>query len=131
MPHNPKTEYYRSYTQEIGDKKAFYEFVVPMTPKNWLFNETCEMFTKVISGGAKPTALAISVLDVKQPADWEGEPSSNKHLCYAHFLLDGHHKTFIASQLQKPITLLSFLAVNESICSAEEISVVQKLLSRL
>jgi hypothetical protein len=130
LPHYPKTEYYRSHTENIGDNKALFEFVIPMTPKTWLKQETSEMFTRHIADGAKPTDLAIAVLDVKQPADWEGDPAINEHLCYAHFLLDGHHKMFAAHQLQKPIMLLSFLSVNECIAQTEQIERVQDLFSR-
>jgi hypothetical protein len=121
LPHYPKTEYYRTTSREIGDRKALFEFVVPMIPKNWLKKETWKGFQAQINRREKPTALAISVLDTKQPADWDESSAINQHWCLAHFLLDGHHKVFAASQLHKPITLLSFLAVGESIAYRSEI----------
>ncbi len=121
LPHYPKTEYYRTLTRDIGDKKALFEFVVPMIPKNWLKKDTWKAYQAQISRREKPTALAISVLDTKQPADWDESSPVNQHWCLAHFLLDGHHKVFAASQLHRPITLLSFLAVGESIAYRSEI----------
>jgi hypothetical protein len=129
LPHYPKTEYYRSLIQTIGDEKALFEFVVPMVPKNWLKKDTWTWFAERITTGAKPTALAITVLDVKQPANWEGNPLINEHWCLAHFLLDGHHKMYAASQTNKPITLLSFLAVDECIANEGEVEKALQLLS--
>jgi hypothetical protein len=77
----------------------------------------------------QPTALALSVLDVKQPADWDGEPAITEHYCLAHYLLDGHHKTHAASELNKPITMLSFLAIDESLASEKEIKQVVDVLN--
>jgi hypothetical protein len=121
LPHYPKTEYYRGLTREIGDKRGFFEFVVPMMPKNWLQKDTWKSYLTQIDRGGRPTALSIAVLDTKQPSEWSGNPAINQHWCLAHFLLDGHHKMFAASQLHKPITLLSFLAVGESIAYRSEI----------
>ena len=42
-----------------------------------------------------PAALAVSILDVKEAVDSETEVKT--HRCFAHFLLDGHHKVFAAS----------------------------------
>jgi len=38
-----------------------------------------------------------------------------------HYLLDGHHKTFAAASMSKPITLLSFLSLGESLATKQEI----------
>jgi hypothetical protein len=56
-------------------------------------------------------------------------PAINQHWRLAHFLLDGHHKVFAASQAHKPITLLSFLAIGESIAYRSEIDRVIKVLA--
>jgi hypothetical protein len=130
LPHYPKTTYYRSDTQQIGNKKAFFEFVVPMVPNNWLKEETWQNYIEKLSNGKKPTALAISVFDTKQPANWNGDPSINEHWCLAHFLLDGHHKIYAAAKDRQPITLLSFLAIEESISYKAEIDQMLNLLSQ-
>lgn len=121
LPHYPNTEYYRTLTKGLGDGAALFEFVVPMVPKNWLDKDTVAAYTEDMQQGAQPTAIAISTLDIKQPAEWEGDPAITAHYCQAHFLLDGHHKCFAASQIGKPITLLSFVARDECIASSEEI----------
>ncbi|MBE9002065.1 hypothetical protein IQ274_28640 [Nostoc sp. LEGE 12447] len=74
-----------------------------------------------IAHGGQPTAFAVSVLDVKQPAVWEDNPEITEHWCLAHYLLDGHHKIYAAAQTNKPLNLVSFLAVDESLASEEEI----------
>lgn len=42
LPHYPKTEYYRSRTKDLGEKRMLFEFVVPMFPGNWLKAEEVE-----------------------------------------------------------------------------------------
>lgn len=128
LPHHPKIEYYRSAAKDFGGRRRLFEFVVPMYPENWLGSESIDFFRGRIKSGRRPTALSISVLDVKQPAVWEGEPDVTEHWCLAHYLLDGHHKTFAASVEQRPITLLSFLAVKESVATEEHIRTLLALL---
>jgi hypothetical protein len=47
--------------------------------------------------------------------------SSTSHWCLAHYLIDGHHKVYAAAQENKPLTLISFLAVDQGVSSEEEI----------
>ncbi len=121
LPNYPKIEYYRSLTMPLEPGSGLFEFIIPMYPQTWLQEEQTRYYADFIRGGGSPTALALSVLDVKQPADWEGEPAFNTHWCLAHYLIDGHHKMFAASQVDAPITLLSLLAVNESIAREGDI----------
>ena len=121
LPHFPKTEYYRCRTKDLGERRKLFEFIVPMFPGNWLKPEECEAYKTAINFGRQPTALALTVLDIKQPATWNGEPAVIEHWCLAHYLLDGHHKTFAASELDKPITLLSFLSLGESLATEESV----------
>ena len=81
------------------------------------------------SGGA-PTAIALSVLDIKQPAGWDGEPAITSYWCLAHYLLDGHHKVFAASKAGLPFTLISFLATEQGISSPEQVEQVIKIIER-
>lgn len=115
LPHHTKTEYYRSRIKDLGDRKKLFEFIVPMFPGNWLKANEVEGYKNAMASGQKPTALGLSVLDIKQPATWEGEPDVTEHWCLAHYLLDGHHKMFAASEVGKPVTLLSFLSLRESL----------------
>ncbi|MDF5735248.1 MULTISPECIES: hypothetical protein [unclassified Nostoc] len=39
----------------------------------------------------------------------------------AHYLLDGYHKMYAAAQQNAPLILVSFLAVDESLASEDEI----------
>jgi len=68
-----------------------------------------------------PTALAISLLDVKAPAVWEKEPDVTAHWCLVHYLLDGHHKLFASTQENRQVGLLSFISVNNGISTVEQI----------
>lgn len=119
--HDPRTEYYRSASASLGDGAQLFEFVVPMMPSNWLGTETVAAYENRLRAGDQPTALAISVLDVKRPAVWEGDPPVTEHWCLAHYLLDGHHKTLAAARAQAPLRFVSFLAVDESIATEEDV----------
>ncbi len=121
LPHHPHTEYYRLAEAPIRTSGRLFQFLVPMFPKQWLNEEVVAQYASQISVGRRPTAVAISLLDVKQPANWEDEPPVTEHWCLAHYLLDGHHKVWAAARTGQPITLLSFLAVKQGIASPEEV----------
>ena len=128
LPHHPKIEYYRSLVKDFGEKRKLFEFIVPMYPENWLKAEEIDSYKARIKAGQKPTALSISVLDVKQPATWDGELDATEHWCLAHYLLDGHHKMFAASVENRPVTMLSFLAIKESVATEENIGTLLDIL---
>lgn len=130
VPHYAKNEYYRTETANIANGRAFFEFIVPMFPKRYLHEETIESYKNILKGRSVPTALAVSILDVKQPANWEGDPEITSHWCLAHYLLDGHHKMYAAAEAGKPITLLSFLAVEKGISTADQIAEVLTVLAQ-
>jgi hypothetical protein len=92
-----------------------------MLPLTWLDQERLIHYKDEIAHGGQPTAFTLSVLDIKQPADWNGDPEITEHWCLAHYLLDGHHKTYVAAQQNAPLNLVSFLAVDESLASEEQI----------
>jgi hypothetical protein len=120
IPHHPKTEYYRASTMPLSNESCLFEFIAPMFPQNWLDSKKIDDFKARIGNGTKPTAIAISILDIKQPADWDDNINFSSHWCLAHYLIDGHHKMFAASRTKEPITLLSFLALGEGISSNEQ-----------
>jgi hypothetical protein len=120
-PHDPQTEYYRGGSFSLGGGRQLFEFVVPLVTSDLLDAGTTRGYEERLRAAEHPTAFAISVLDVKQPADWEGDPAVTEHRCLAHYLLDGHHKARAASRLQEPLRLISFLAPGESVATAEEI----------
>lgn len=121
LPHHPKTKYYRGETKVLSRKSKLFEFIVPTFPVHWLDNETVEKYKSLISAGGRPTALCLSLLDIKEPSDAQHDPSHPEHWCLTHYIVDGHHKVFSAEQVNQPVTILSFLAKNECIAEAEEI----------
>jgi hypothetical protein len=129
LPHHPKTEYYRAPAVPLGEGKRLFEFVVPMFPKDWLSEKTLRAYAGRLAAGERPTALAVSVLDVRGPATREEGPEVTEHWCLAHYLLDGHHKTRAASLTGKPITLLSFLATAESVATEENVDHALEILA--
>ncbi|WP_164219233.1 hypothetical protein [Virgibacillus sp. YIM 98842] len=121
LPHYPKIQYYRSLTKELTHKSKLFEFVVPTFPVHWLNEGTVDKYKSLISDGSRPAALCLSVLDIKEPADYEAHTDHPQHWCLTHYVVDGHHKIFSASLLNKPITLLSFLAKKECIADEKDI----------
>jgi hypothetical protein len=126
LPHHPKTEYYRAASIPLGGSRRLFEFVFP---KGWLSKKTLTSYADRLSNSERPTALAVSVLDVRGPTTREEGPEVTEHWCLSHYLLDGHHKTYAASQAEKPITLLSFLATAESMATEENVEQVLGALS--
>lgn len=90
-----------------------YEAVLPLVSEKSHNQKQIGRYSSEINNDLKPTALALSVVDVRNVSgrsfDW----------MLIHFLLDGHHKMMAASKIGKPITLLSFLNVDESFASKE------------
>jgi len=121
LPHNPRTEYYRGTSVALPQKARLFEFIVPMFPHNWLKPEVLAVYRSRRASGPMPTALAISLLDVKAPAVWEKEPDVTAHWCLVHYLLDGHHKLFASTQENRQVGLLSFISVNNGISTVEQI----------
>ena len=129
LPHHPKTEYYRTPSVPLGSCRRLFEFVVPMFPKSWLSKKTLKAYANRLSAGERPTALAVSVLDVRGPSIREEGPMVCEHWCLTHYLLDGHHKTYAASLAGSPITLLSFLSTYESVATEENVNHVLEVLA--
>lgn len=127
LPHFPQTEYYRTNKTLFGEAACFFEFLIPMFPHNWLKEETIQTYSKIFEDGGRPTAVSLTVLDIKTSAERE---DLTTHWCLAHYLIDGHHKAYAAAQSQTPMTLLSFLAIDHGICDVKGIDyLVQNLLS--
>jgi len=127
VPHYTRNEYYRTEVLTVSEHGGLFEFVVPMFPGRYLDSKTIESY-KALLNQPSPTALAISVLDVKQHAEWDGNPEIQEHWCLAHYLLDGHHKMYAAAQSGKRISLLSCLAIDKGVSGADEISKVLSIL---
>ena len=93
-----------------------------MVPPNWLNTETVQTHRAALAEGSSATAVALSVLDVNQPANWEGNPPVNEHWCLAHYLLDGHHKLFAAAEAGLPVRLLAFVAHDHGLAEDRDIA---------
>lgn len=117
MPHNPKISYYRGTDQPIKDSEKIFEFLIPIFPQTWLDSKRIDYYKQQLAQGKTPTAISLSVLDIKAPAVWNDDkkPEFTGHWCLAHYVLDGHHKIFAATELNKPINLICFLATEEGI----------------
>lgn len=121
LPHNPKVPYFRTGTRRLPPDALLFEFVVPMFPPRWLNREAVDDHRERAERGEHATALTLSVLDVRQPADWEGDPEITKHWCLAHFVLDGNHRLYAASEAGATARILSFLSLEWSIATPDEI----------
>lgn len=130
VPHYTKNEYYRTEVLKVPEHGGLFEFIVPMFPGRYLDTKTIESYKASLSRRPSPTAFAISVLDVKQPAEWDGNPEIHEHWCLAHYLLDGHHKMYAAAQYGKPISLLSCLAIKKGVSGPNEIAKVISILEK-
>lgn len=121
IPFNPKVPYYRGSDQNIKDNEKIFEFIIPMFPQTWLDKVRLEHYTQELSQGKTPTAICLTVLDIKAPAVWNNDeqPEFVGHWCLAHYILDGHHKLYAAAKADKPINLLSFLAIDECIVDTD------------
>jgi hypothetical protein len=130
LPHYPRVEYYRAgdVDVDIGIDGRLFEFVIPMFPRGQLDPGRVGVHCDELRRGRLPTAVAISVLDVKFAADAPGDATIDEHWCLAHYLLDGHHKVFASAQTELPITLLSFLALGRGASTSKQ---TKTLLERL
>jgi hypothetical protein len=129
LPHHPRIAYYRTPTVSLPDHAAFFEFLVPLTPPSWLDADVVASHADALRAGVRPTALALTVLDVKQPADWDGDPEVTAHWCLAHYLLDGHHRVHAAAATAVPTRLLAFVPLGQSGASDEHLARLVDVLS--
>ena len=118
---SPTTEYYRGASTAMPDQQMLFEFHVPLNDTSNLDAERVDHYKALIKSGMRPTAVSLSVLDVKEPTSFpedengnEVEPEFKKHWCFANYLLDGHHKMFASHSVGMPITMLAFIAVDHS-----------------
>ncbi|MFI8823963.1 hypothetical protein [Streptomyces sp. NPDC053431] len=129
LPEYPHTPYYRTFETAVDAGAHLYEFVVPMVPPTWNERERVEEYMALMGRGAVPTAVAISTLDVCEPA--AGTPVDHyRHWGLTHFLLDGHHKLEAAATAGRPVRLLSLLTLSESLAAAEDCARLPDLRAR-
>ncbi|WP_285472338.1 hypothetical protein [Actinoplanes sp. NBRC 101535] len=126
LPVYPRTPYYRTFETRVDDGAHFYEFVVPMVPPSWNEPDRVAAYTAALGSGVTPTAVAVSILDVCNPAEEHGV-DVYAHWALTHFLLDGHHKTQAGAEAGRPIQLLSLLAVDPGLSTPEQVARVPAL----
>ncbi|WP_018104809.1 MULTISPECIES: hypothetical protein [unclassified Streptomyces] len=129
LPEYPHTPYYRTFETAVDADTHLYEFVVPMVPPTWNERERVEEYAALMEQGTVPTAVAISTLDMCQPAIDRGDDYF-VHWGLTHFLLDGHHKLEAAATAGRPVRLLSLLALGESLAGAEDTARLPALRTR-
>ena len=135
LPFSPKTYYYRlastpgaGLAQRVGDLadgSALFEFLAPMISIRALDDSTLETYRNRDPQRATPTAVAISVLEMASPASLKDgavdPPPCHRHWGWTHFLLDGHHKVNVAASEGRPVSLLSFLAIEQGLSYPSEV----------
>ncbi len=136
LPQYPHTPYYRTFETAVRAKSRpkdaeahLYEFVVPMVPPSWNDPKRVEQLAELLDRSSTPTAVAVSTLDVSQPAVLAG-PDYYAHWGLTHFLLDGHHKVHAAARAGKSLQVLSLLSVDASLATPEQVHIVPDLLSQ-
>ncbi len=121
LPHNPRVPYYRAGGANLGNRKKLFHFVIPMFPENWLDKKAASEYAQRLEAGVAPSAVSISLLDIKEPADWHGEIDTTEHWVFSHFFIDGHHKACAAHQAGRPVRLLNFISCTRGISTRDEI----------
>ena len=127
LPEEPATAYYRTFETRVDDGAHLFEFVVPMLPPAWYDEAAVAGHAERLRASSAPTAVAVSTLDVCQPAMDTMSTDYYEHWCLTHFLLDGHHKTLAAAESGRPLRLLSLLAVDPSLATGEQVGRVPGL----
>ena len=107
---DPGTQYYRAAEDHRGGilPERCFEFIFPRVPLESRQEPIVDQYKDLLARGATPTAVAVSVLER------DGRPRATAPWCLTHCLLDGHHKTYAAAALRRPLTLLSFVSIGYS-----------------
>ncbi|MFF5482838.1 hypothetical protein ACFY5C_36795 [Streptomyces sp. NPDC012935] len=130
LPEYPHTPYYRTFETAVDTSAHLYEFVVPMVPPTWNTRDRVEQYVELMGRGTVPTAVAVSTLDVCEPAS--GMPADHyRHWGLTHFLLDGHHKLEAAATAGRPVQLLSLLALSEGLSDSADCARLPALRAQL
>lgn len=130
LPENPRSFYYRTFETAVSPEAHLYEFVVPLVPPGWNDRARVAHYRAAVAGGVVPTAVALSTLDVCQPAMDDEAADYHAHWGLTHFLLDGHHKLEAAARSGAPVRLLALVSVSGSLASAGDLARLPELLSR-
>jgi len=115
---SPLTPYYRLGTRAAGDvwyggKRLGVVLGAPLYPPT----EAAMMDPEVVasyradlrSNTARPTVLALGLVEDRGPATWHTDPIYTRHLIVTLYILDGHHKIAAAAQAALAVQFLIFL----------------------
>ena len=127
LPEYPRTPYYRTFETPVDADAHLYEFVVPMVPPRWNKPDRVSEHAARLAKSSRPTAVAVSILDVCAPATDDESRDWYAHWCLTHFLLDGHHKMQAAAQTGSPLQLLALLSVDGSLAAETQVMQVADL----
>lgn len=128
LPEYTRTPYYRSADLQVDAKEQFFEFVVPMVPPTWNDRARLAEQRRRLESSSAPTAVAVSILEITQPAVSEAPDGHLTHWCLAHFLLDGHHKMQAAAESTRRLRLLTLLALDFGLAKEPDLRRVPEIL---
>jgi hypothetical protein len=120
-PNTPQTPYYRTYETSVDADAHLFEFVVPMVPPSWNDPDQVREYAHRLGTSARPTAVAVSILDVCQPADAQGRDYYS-HWALTHLLLDGHHIPSCSREPDFGPAALSLLSLEASLAAPDQLS---------
>lgn len=130
LPENPRTFYYRTFETRVTPDEHLYEFVVPMVPPDWNDRDRVQHYRDLMGQGVAPTAVALSTLDVCQPAMADESTDYYVHWGLTHFLLDGHHKVEAAARSGASVRLLALVSLDGSLAGPDDLHRLPGLLSQ-
>jgi hypothetical protein len=121
LPANPRTPYYRTFETPVTSAAHLYEFVVPMVPPTWNDRDRVRQYSEALETGTLPVAVAVSILDISQPALDDASSDYYQHWALTHFVLDGHHKLEAAAMTGRPLRLLTLVSIESSLADEADI----------
>jgi len=130
LPENPRSFYYRTFETAVGPDEHLYEFVVPMVPPAWNERDRVQHYADLMVRDVVPTAVALTTLDICQPAMDHRSTDYYTHWGLTHFLLDGHHKLEAAARTGRPVRLLALVTVDGSLATQPDVERLARLRKR-
>lgn len=125
LPEYPQTPYYRTWQAPVDSSAHAFEFVVPMVPPTWNESDRVKEYAQILDSSS-PTAVAVSILDVCEPAMDNGT-DYYAHWGFTHFLLDGHHKMQAAAEAGRPLQLLSLFFIEGGLADQLDVARFMKI----
>jgi hypothetical protein len=103
-----------------------------MVPANWNDPDRVARYAGQLLAGDVPACLAVAILDICQPATAHPAAAEPQlaHWGLANFLLDGHHKAQAAAEADRPVQLLTLLAIDYGLANRDQIRAVPAILAQ-